>query len=212
VVAHAFRVHASDISGDAASARAHGREAAELSERLGNEALRTIAFASLGLAHVLDERWAEALDAVNRRLSVLQARGNRFWEPCLLTIVARARLGLGDRAGAREAAEQAVGLGRDLGTRLWEFPAQLVLVRVRRETEGVQAASAIERMLSETLAFADESGAKGWKPFVLLEQAELARMRGDDGARERLLGEAHRLFTEMGVPARADQITRELGS
>jgi class 3 adenylate cyclase/tetratricopeptide (TPR) repeat protein len=210
--AHAMGVFVCVISGDAPSARTHGRVAAELSERFGNEPLRTLAFASLGLAHVLDERWAEVLDVVNRQLSVMRPRGNRFWEPCLLTTLAKGRLGLGDRAGAREAAEEAVGLGRDLGARLWEFPAQLVLARVLRETQGVPAASAIERMLSETLAFADESGAKGWKPFVLLEQAELARMLGDEGARERLLREAHRLFTEMGAPIRAEQVARELGA
>jgi len=203
-------VYVCEISGDTASARAHGREAAEISERFANEPGRTLASAGLGLAHVLEERWAEALDAVNRRLGELKGRGNRFWEPCLLAALARARLGLGDHAGAREAAEEAVRLGRDLGARLWEFPAQLVLVRVLRETEGVQAASAIERILSETLAFVDESGAKGWKPFVLLEQAELARMLGDEGAHERLLREAHRLFTEMGAPIRAEQVLRQL--
>jgi class 3 adenylate cyclase/tetratricopeptide (TPR) repeat protein len=210
--AHAFRVYACDISGDAPSARAHGRAAADLSERLGNEPLRTIACASLGLAHVLDERWAEALEAVNRRLGLLKELGSHWWEPCLLAIVARARLGLGDRAGAREAAEEAIGLGRDLGPRLWEFSAQLVLVRVLGETEGVQAAGAIERTLSETLAFADESGAKGWKPFVLLEQARLARLLGDEGARERLLREAHRFFIEMGATVRAAEAEKELAS
>jgi class 3 adenylate cyclase/tetratricopeptide (TPR) repeat protein len=209
--AHAVGVYGCDISGDAASARTHGREAAELSERFGNEPLRTLAFASLGLAQLLDERWAEALDAVNQRLSVMRARGNHFWEPTLLAVVARARLGLGDRTGAREAAEEAVGLGRDLGARLSEFPAQLVLVRALREAEGVQAASAIERILSETLAFIDESGAKGWKPFVLVEQTELARMLGDEGARERVRREAHRLFSAMGATARAEQMARELG-
>jgi class 3 adenylate cyclase/tetratricopeptide (TPR) repeat protein len=209
-IAHACRVYVCEISGDAASARAHGREAAEISERFANEPGRTLASAGLGLAHVLEERWAEALDAVYRRLGELKARGNRFWEPCLLAALARARLGLGDQAGARQAAEEAVQLGRDLGARLWEFPAQLALVRVLRETEGVQAASAIERILSETLAFVDESGAKGWKPFVLREQAELARMLGDEGARERLLREAHRLFTEMGAPIRAEQVLRQL--
>jgi tetratricopeptide (TPR) repeat protein len=209
--AHAIGVLVCDLSGDSPSARTHGREAADLSERFGNEPLRTLAFASLGLAHVLDERWAEALDVVHRQLSVMRPRGNRFWEPCLLATVARARLGLGDCAGAREAAEEAVGLGRDLGTRLWEFSAQLVLVRVLRETEGAQAESAIDRILSETLAFIDESGATGWKPFVLLEQAELAQTLGDEGARERALREAHRLFTAMGATARAEQMAREIG-
>jgi hypothetical protein len=42
------------------------------------------------------------------------------------------------------------------------------------------------------------------------KHAELARMLADEGARERLLREAHRHFTEMSAPIRAEQVAREL--
>jgi len=44
-----------------------------------------------------------------------------------------------------------------------------------------------------------------------LERAELARLIGDGAARERALREAHRLFTEMGATARAEQMARQIG-
>jgi hypothetical protein len=45
----------------------------------------------------------------------------------------------------------------------------------------------------------------------LVERAELSRLRGDGGASERDLREAHRLFTEMGATGHAERLARELG-
>ena len=45
--------------------------------------------------------------------------------------------------------------------------------------------------------------AKSYKPFLDVERAELARLTGDEAARERELREAHRLFIEMGATIRA---------
>jgi hypothetical protein len=46
---------------------------------------------------------------------------------------------------------------------------------------------------------------------VRLRRAELARLVGDEAARERELREAHRLFTEIGAPIRAAEVAKELG-
>ena len=54
------------------------------------------------------------------------------------------------------------------------------------------------------------SGAKSYAPFLHVERAELARLTGDEAARERELREAHRLFTEIGAPIRAEQVAKEL--
>ena len=51
----------------------------------------------------------------------------------------------------------------------------------------------------------------GFEPHVHLERAELARLSGDEAARQRELKEAHRRFTEMGAPIRAAEISKELG-
>jgi hypothetical protein len=55
------------------------------------------------------------------------------------------------------------------------------------------------------------SGAKSYEPFLHVERAELARLTGDEAARERELREAHRLFVEIGVSIRAAEVARELG-
>ena len=47
-------------------------------------------------------------------------------------------------------------------------------------------------------------------PRVLEVRAELARREEDATEAERLLREAHHLYTEMGAPLRAQQIAREL--
>jgi hypothetical protein len=55
------------------------------------------------------------------------------------------------------------------------------------------------------------SGAKSYEPFLHVERAELAKLIGDEAARERELREAQRLFTGIGAPIRAAEVARELG-
>ena len=56
----------------------------------------------------------------------------------------------------------------------------------------------------------DETGARGYQPFVHEERAELARAQGDETTRERELREAHRLYTEMAATGHAQRLAREL--
>ena len=58
----------------------------------------------------------------------------------------------------------------------------------------------------------EETSARGYAPFVPVELGNLARLAGDEPTRQCELREAHRLFTEMGATARAEQVARELGS
>jgi hypothetical protein len=53
--------------------------------------------------------------------------------------------------------------------------------------------------------------AKSYVPFLHVEHAELAGLIGDETARQRELGEAHRLFLEIGAPIRAEQVAKGLG-
>jgi hypothetical protein len=78
--------------------------------------------------------------------------------------------------------------------------------------QGVQATSDIQAALAEADAWLEMSGAKSYEPFLHVERAELARLTGDEAARDRELREAHRLFTEMGAPIRAAEVVKELGS
>ena len=126
--------------------------------------------------------------------------------------MAAAHLGLGDRARALTLAEEAIAVCRRRGARLWEFSALLTRIRALREIQGLQATREIEAALAEADAWLEMSGAKSYEPFLHVERAELARLSGDDAARERELREAHRLFLEIGAPIRAEQVAKELES
>jgi hypothetical protein len=108
-------------------------------------------------------------------------------------------------------AVEAIAFTRRRGTRLYEFSALLTRIRALRETQGVQATREIEAALAEADVWLEMSGAKSYEPFLHVERAELARLTGDDAARERELRGAHRLFTEMGALIRAVEVAKELG-
>ena len=66
--------------------------------------------------------------------------------------------------------------------------------------------------LSRALALAKEMGARSEEPLVHVELAELARLTGDESGRERELGEARRIFAEIGADRYAAALTRELSA
>jgi hypothetical protein len=84
-----------------------------------------------------------------------------------------------------------------------------VLARALLGSEATGSKEAIEAALVRALEVVGETGGK-LEPAIRLELAELARLAGDDTARERDLRAAHRLFTEMGATARAEQVAKEL--
>ena len=210
-VAHAIYAQLCDFTGDVRAAVAHGRAAVELGERTGNQTIRVWAFGALGLANALDGRWREALDALGQALAIArERRAGLQMEAQLVTHLARAQLGLGDAATARVTAEEAIAVARHRGTRTLEIEAHIVLGRVLihmgARREEVQAA------LDAALSLVEETGAKGYLPFIHLERAALARAAGDEAARQHELRAAHRLFSEMGAPIRAAQVEGELGA
>jgi hypothetical protein len=84
-----------------------------------------------------------------------------------------------------------------------------------------EAAGALERSMAlmrlpHTMG-ADEAialgslarGDRAALPFVHEERAALARLLGDEGARERELREAQRLFAEIGTPLQVERLARE---
>jgi tetratricopeptide (TPR) repeat protein len=209
--AHAIHVVRCDITGEVVPALEHGREAADYAERTGSPIARLFAYFSLGLANVLNGEWHDALEALRTALTIARERRLLINEAGMLAAMAAAHLGLGDRARALTLAEEGIEVCRRRGARLWEFSAQLTRIRALRESQGAQATREIEAVLAEADAWLATSGAKSYEPFLHVERAELARLTGDGAARQRELREAHRLFTEIGAPIRAEQVARELG-
>ena len=75
---------------------------------------------------------------------------------------------------------------------------------------GTAARAEIESALARTLELVDETGAKAFEPLIHVELAELARQSGDHDVRERELGTAHRLFTEIGASGHVERLAGEL--
>jgi class 3 adenylate cyclase/tetratricopeptide (TPR) repeat protein len=208
---HAWHVLRCEVTGEVAPALAHGREAVDYAERAGHQMGRVNTYLSLGLANVLNGAWHEALEVLETALTIGRERRLSVVESGVLAAMAEAHLGLGDRARALTLAEEGIAICQRRGARLWEFSALLTRIRALRETQGLQATKEIAAALAEADAWLETSGAKSYEPFLHVERAELARLTGDDAARQRELREAHRLFTEIGAPIRAEQVARELG-
>jgi hypothetical protein len=160
---------------------------------------------------VLNHAWRDALEALDEALAISRERQLLVAEGGILAVTASAHLGLGDRARALTLAEEGIAVCRRRGARLWEFRALLTRIRALRETLGVQGTREIEAAIAEADAWLEMSSAKSYEPFLHIERAELARMTGDEAARERALREAHRLFVEIGAPIRAAEVATELG-
>lgn len=57
----------------------------------------------------------------------------------------------------------------------------------------------LEAQIVESFDLLQRADMQSWCPLILLERADLARMRGDADAMARDLAETRRLFAEMGV-------------
>jgi tetratricopeptide (TPR) repeat protein len=210
-VSHTFHVFRCEVTGEATPALAHGRETVNYAERTGSQLTRIYAYRALGLANVLNGARHDALEALGTALTIARERRLSVQEGGVLAVMAAAHLALGDRAKALALADEAIAVGGRRGTRLWEFWALLTRIRALRELRGIQATSEIEAALAEADAWLEMSGAKSYEPFLHVERAELARLTGDEAARQRELREAHRLFLQIGAPIRAEQVALELG-
>jgi DNA-binding NarL/FixJ family response regulator len=168
--------------GRLAAARAHATQAAVLLDALDDTALgpHVEAFHFLAWAETMLERFAEALRHVERGLTVSRAAGSsRAVVPLLLGRV-EPRLGRGDVAGARDAAQEAVEAGRlsghaqELSWALWmrayaEIHAGDVHRAVRLAEEAVETARGLE---ANVLAGADPGWTLG---EALVEAGEAER-------------------------------------
>src|SRR5262249_57363459 len=153
-------------------------------------------------AHEVGGKWAEAPGAGESRLAIIRPRRvGSLAEPECLAVLAHAHLGLGAPARALEAAEEAVARARERGLRVQEIRALLARAHVLTATEGAPARSGVEADLRDAAAVIDTTEARVFTPHVHVAHAALARVLGDQAARQPELYEAHRLITAMVAAA-----------
>jgi adenylate cyclase len=198
--------------GDLGDVRAAARQALEIAEEIGSTFSRLGAYSYLGTAQLVHEDWAEAERALSTALELVRLnRTGREYEAQLLLRLARARLGRGDAAEARRAAEEAVQLARERGQLYLESQARIALARALCASEGGEARAAIEDELGRASALLETTGGRAFEPWIAEARAELARTLGDEAGRERELRQAHRLYSEIGATGYAERLARELG-
>jgi tetratricopeptide (TPR) repeat protein len=100
-VSHGWQVLRCEVTGEAARALGHGREALDYAERAGNHNARIFAYFALGLANVLNRAWDNALEALEKALEIGRERRLLLMESGVLEVMAAAHLGLGDCAKAQ---------------------------------------------------------------------------------------------------------------
>ena len=209
--AHEMSVYPAELRGDAQAALDHARQAVQIAERIGSPLSLASAYYALGCAHAAGEDRKQAASAFEHALSMVRRRRTALhWEALMLAQLAEAHGELGEGERARSETEEAVRLARERSTRAIECRVLLAHARLLIRTEGLARRDAIETALRQALALLEETGARCHEPFILVELAALAGLTGEQAARRGFLREAHRLFTEMGATARAEQVAREL--
>jgi tetratricopeptide (TPR) repeat protein len=191
--------------GDVGLARATALKGRDAAAQTGSTTGMVLAEYGWGIASFLAGDIRQAAAAHARALAQIRATNTmRVLESRVLGALAHAHARLGDPL-AREESLAAVRLpsGRPV-------LAQLDRARVLRILDGLAARREIEDLLQEVERLAHERGHRVGLPFVHEERAELALLLCDEATRTRELGEARRLFLEMGAPLQAERIEARL--
>ncbi|MGH7897094.1 MAG: ATP-binding protein, partial [Candidatus Binatia bacterium] len=188
------------LFGDPATALVQARRGVEVAEKLGNQMSRVYAYNALGVAELAGGRFAEAVAALERALSI--AREMRTGQEAgILTLahLAEAELGRGDRDRAHELGERAVDEASRHRVPTVECFARLVLARVLLSAAGAAETTAARTALDRALVLVEETGARCHEPFIRIERAKLAELTGDQKGREQENSLAERLLGEIGI-------------
>jgi tetratricopeptide (TPR) repeat protein len=211
IPAHMFSTGWCRFAGDAARALQHAHRSVELAEAAPTGSMTGVSSMALGQALLLNEQWSDAAATLESALAEMRERqvGLSF-EQFILADLAQAVVVLGDFGRARALADEAVTVAQQ--RHIIEAPPLLARARVRRLSDGAQAASAIEADLQRAMVVIEQTEARAYTPQIHVERAELARLLGDEAAYQRELREAHRLFTEMGATGHAKRISHQLSA
>jgi class 3 adenylate cyclase/tetratricopeptide (TPR) repeat protein len=197
--------------GDRAVALESARRGAEIGEKVGGATTRMHAYTQLARAYLNAGLYSDAVTSAEQARAIAQESHAAFEiETIALANLAEGHAHTAEPERALRTAEDAVVAAQQRAPGM-EPLAQLALVRVLLRTRGVRARDAINEAIEKLDQLVRQQGMKFSEPFVSLERAELARLTGNEAARQRELREAHRLFVEIGAPIRAAEVAKELG-
>jgi class 3 adenylate cyclase/tetratricopeptide (TPR) repeat protein len=204
----AFLARSLARAGDTQGALAAGARSVSLAEDLGSFLALVNAYAHHGMALLGAGEFAAAEERLEASLDI--ARANRVWitlESEFMAILADAKLGLGDGAGARQTIDSAVQIAQRTETPGFELHARLVRARVLRAVDGAAAKSEIEAELSQAEQLVRSIGARSYEPEILEERGLLAAALGQNERAARLRADAVELYRELGADGHAERLT-----
>jgi class 3 adenylate cyclase/tetratricopeptide (TPR) repeat protein len=200
-------------TGDPPGALAAAQRAEERAEKVGSILARVMSYEHQGLALVQGADWHAAGDRLDAALNLMRETGVWLtWEAGCLAARALVHLNLGNAEAARATAAEAIESAVTREINMDEIRAQLALARVLSTLEAHAARSEVESAIDRAAGLVQRTGARSLEPFVHEERAKLAAALGNASAAEHELGEARRLFTEMGATGHAARLAREPGS
>jgi tetratricopeptide (TPR) repeat protein len=192
-----------NLIGESEAAIREAQRAIEQADRMGNHLVHILAARALGLAHLRLGHPDQALDVLRRGFEI--ATQNNFVAEAgtLLGTLAEAWLAAGNKQAARATAERALAEAERRGARVREVEASLSLARVLLRTDGLAARERIETLMRHAGELADSSHARSFEPFIRIEEAELARLLGDENGYHERMQQAQQLFEELGATGHA---------
>jgi tetratricopeptide (TPR) repeat protein len=209
--AHMQAVNIARLDGELSGAVAHGKQAVEIAERIGDAFSRAIAPSFLGMAYVSTGEAAAAIPHLERSLEIGRERRTALeFMPWTLSLLAEALAAVGDGGRARAVGEESLALTTERGTAGTELNARRALARVLMAAEGAAAGDEIETRLRESISISERIGARGEALQARMDLARLAALRGDESARRRALEEARALAEEIAATGHARRLAEEL--
>jgi tetratricopeptide (TPR) repeat protein len=166
--AHSNRAFVDEMSGQVGPATlTHSQRAFDLAEQAGNPLAGAAASTAWAVAEVATGSLAEGLERADSTLTTIRERGTGLhYIPALLTSIALARLGLGDRGAALASAEEAVDIMNSRGLTVCALLAPITLAWLLIETEGAAAGDRIEAILARATDVVEKSGARVFEPQI----------------------------------------------
>ncbi|MDB5063579.1 MAG: adenylate/guanylate cyclase [Chloroflexi bacterium] len=211
--AHRFWASVADLAGvDPDAAAAHAQKSVEWAEASGGPWSCIFNREGLAISYCQRGEWAEAIEVVDAALAIAQELRLSLAEtPVLLSIRARALIGLGDLGEARANAREAIAVAQRCGTRMYEAMARHQLARaiLANPVPGEEVVARAE--LDRALSILETLGIRALIPHIHLELGRLAQMAGDEQGYDRELRTAHRLFREIGARGRAEEVASLIG-
>ena len=189
----------------------HARRSLEIAEKLDNEASRMAAYAAFGLANLVEEQPAAALDALRESATIARDRRVvRGLLPLVLAGLAEAHLALGEPAEAVTTAREGIDLGSAGGCLYNEALAQLALAAALLATDRLVPRAEIESALERAEHLGASIEGSALSPRILELRGRLAAAVGDAPSSDRTLREALDLYRTIGATGHAERLAREL--